>query len=433
LTIKGGVKHGLRVEHELASYGDNPAVIVEECDISDWAHTYGYMYAGIFVENKAIQTVLQGNRVHDPRNGSNFWGANKAHPNGSNGIQIRRWEGSEVHANFVVRYNEIYSSPTKPFNDGIGEGGNSSNWGCPGTDSDIHGNIIRHAADDAMEMEGAGRNVRVFGNYTDHIVMAHVASAPVTIGPLYVFRNVFNRGLQEEMAGTPRYYAKLGYGSKGHQYWYHNSFLQDGSTKATTPMDAFLGVNGSIELLTTRNNILQSHSGSIVNTGSGNDIDYDLCNKGCSGSHTIKATAQWRSGHGPEADGIPKGNYQLAQGSSGHDKGQVLPNFSDGFEGAAPDCGAHEYGAAPLSFGIAAWNSYKSAHPLQRGSTSGATNLQGRFAHQGSQPPRSLCLLSGSTPAAAGSILYSLRGQKITVGAIGTAPRLQGVYLIERH
>jgi hypothetical protein len=46
------------------------------------------------------------------------------------------------------------------------------------------------------------------------------------------------------------------------------------------------------------------------------------------------------------------GKFQLAADSPGVAAGEILPNFSDGYSGKAPDIGAHPRGAPPLRFGI---------------------------------------------------------------------------------
>jgi hypothetical protein len=48
------------------------------------------------------------------------------------------------------------------------------------------------------------------------------------------------------------------------------------------------------------------------------------------------------------------GSFTLAAASPGLDKGQRIPNFTDGYHGAAPDVGAQERGAAALRFGPSA-------------------------------------------------------------------------------
>ena len=46
------------------------------------------------------------------------------------------------------------------------------------------------------------------------------------------------------------------------------------------------------------------------------------------------------------------GRFQLAPGSPGAGAAQVIPNYSDGYTGKAPDVGAHQRGAPPVRYGI---------------------------------------------------------------------------------
>jgi len=61
------------------------------------------------------------------------------------------------------------------------------------------------------------------------------------------------------------------------------------------------------------------------------------------------------------ADRLPRqhrppqpGHFQLAAGSPGVSGGQVIPNFSDGYTGEAPDLVAHQRGAPPARYGVGA-------------------------------------------------------------------------------
>ena len=56
----------------------------------------------------------------------------------------------------------------------------------------MYGNIIRHVWDDAIEAEGSNNNVRIWGNYMDQTATG-VASTSTVAGPLYIWRNVWNR------------------------------------------------------------------------------------------------------------------------------------------------------------------------------------------------------------------------------------------------
>ena len=73
----------------------------------------------------------------------------------------------------------------------------------------------------------------------------------------------------------------------------------------------------------------------------------------------IVGVPEYAAGNGAESrDG---GKYVLTSTSPGYDAGEVLPNFSDGFTGIAPDVGAHEASTAPMEFGV---NAYRKGQPI---------------------------------------------------------------------
>jgi hypothetical protein len=90
------------------------------------------------------------------------------------------------------------------------------------------------------------------------------------------------------------------------------------------------------------------------NGGANNDVDYDLYNGNdqIAGTevHGIVGTPIYQAGNG--ATNMDGGMYQLAPNSPGFDQGLVIPNFSDGFTGSAPDMGAHEAGTPAMKFGV---------------------------------------------------------------------------------
>ncbi len=49
------------------------------------------------------------------------------------------------------------------------------------------------------------------------------------------------------------------------------------------------------------------------------------------------------------------GTFALDAKSPGLDAGTVIPNFSEGYKGAAPDMGAHEAGTPPMELGVDAY------------------------------------------------------------------------------
>src|SRR5207248_3874866 len=129
------------------------------------------------------------------------------------------------------RYNEVIGDASHHWMDGIGGEDNFSFTGFPNRDSDVYGNRVTFAWDDGIEVEGGDRNVRVWGNYIDECFTG-VASAGVSVGPLYIFRNVYDisrqaPGANDTLEHGP--FGKLGdtapYGG-GRRYYLHNTLLQ---------------------------------------------------------------------------------------------------------------------------------------------------------------------------------------------------------------
>jgi len=277
--------------------------------------------------------VIQRNRIHHPRYGANSW--SWGHPAGPQGITL-----SYCGGNHVIRHNEITSDERHYFNDGIGGEDNFSDAGFPNRDSDIYGNVISHAWDDAIEAEGGNANVRIWGNYLDQTGTG-VATTVTHFGPVYIFRNVYNRSLMKSERppdGDDRGpFAKAGstpeFGN-GRRYVFHNTTLQPKGA-GQYPLGAGSGISGNSKQPLTntvsRNNLFdisKPHWPAINEAGgSGNDFDYDLSN-----------------GKFGEKHGLSSG--------SGVDRGVRIPNFNDNYSGSAPDIGAQETGAAPLRFGI---------------------------------------------------------------------------------
>src|SRR5213075_1727894 len=138
--------------------------------------------------------VVQRNKIHDPRYGANSW--DWGHPAGPQGITF-----SYCGGNNVFRYNEIYSTNGNFFNDPIGGEDNYTKTGFPNYDSDIYGNAISQGYDDGIEAEGGNRNVRIWGNYLDQTGTG-VASTVDSVGPLYIFRNIYNRSRMRYLTST---------------------------------------------------------------------------------------------------------------------------------------------------------------------------------------------------------------------------------------
>jgi hypothetical protein len=319
----------------------------------------------------------------------------------------------------VLRYNEVYSSDGgNYFNDGFSGGANFSKIGFPNSDSDIYGNRISHAWDDAIEAEGGNKNVRIWGNYMDQTAIG-IATTVVHYGPMYMFRNVYNRS--RKLANvSPDQDGRLNFAKSGTQpdfgggrrYVFHNTMLQATQSGLQYPLGAGGGIvaagsNSPLTNTMSRNNILHVWKSSWdslrTNGGSGNDLDYDLRNGNVSAyagaeGHGWVGTPTYKAGHGWQSWG--NGNYQLESNSPGYDRGQRLPNFNDGFTGAGPDVGAHEAGTPAMRLGVngstAQWAgpSGSDTSTTSTGSTSSTGSTGGTTASSGEVCSTALCVLT---------------------------------------
>jgi hypothetical protein len=368
LTLTGAQRDGMLIR-------DAHDVVIEECDISGWGRKNRFGFgvnedAAIKGVGRLERIVIQRNRLHHPRYDSSNWkekNVEGSHPGGPQGIVFHENAG-----NHVIRYNEITSDEDHCFNDGMGHWRNFSTNGFPGPDTDVYGNLVANVWDDALEIEGGGRNVRVWGNYLD-LTFVGIATTTCAVGPLYVFRNVMARNRVapgEAHAAERGVFGKLGdkgrYGV-GRQYWFHNTVLQPTQPGVERPLGVVTCLaawGGPYTQTVSHNNIWHTYwnrRGKSIwagNTSPKNLFDYDLCSNrivACKRAepHGIKGVPTYAAGHGPVIGS--GGLYQLAPSSPGYDAGVVIPNFNDGHTGAGPDVEAHEAGSPRMEFGVEAY------------------------------------------------------------------------------
>lgn len=340
-------------------------VVVRDNDIAGWGPRCsapggcGNMQAGVRTlgSGTASQVTVQRNRIHDPAYNSNTWPAG-GHPKGPQGIVLG--SGSQ---NNVIRFNEITSTVDHLFNDGMGNLDNFTLGGFPQSDSDVNGNVVMHTADDALEVEGANMNVRVWGNYIDR-TFTGIASAAVTVGPLYIFRNVTahsDNDPRDPVVNTAGQFAKAQddapSASGGRRYVIANTLLQPtdgpglrGGIYATG------GTDRTIRNTVSRNNLWQGvgrpyAADAVFDV----DFDHDLSWKASplAGLRHVVGVPVFAPGHGNDAG--RSGRYALHPASPGYDRGAVLPNFTDRYNGSGPDIGAVEAGSAAMQFGVGAY------------------------------------------------------------------------------
>ncbi len=368
LDLRNAGLHGVYIRDGVQN------VVVEDCHITRWgrvggARSWGVisgMDSGVYAGKGAGRLVIQRNLIEHPRGGSNDW--ESGHPDGPQGISMNDSSGGNV-----IRYNTIRSTEDHGFNDGIGGGSNFSFAGSPNKDSDYYGNIISNCWDDCIESEGANRNVRIWSNYIHHSFV-HIASASTSMGPLYIFRNVFgeSRISHQDHSGGTLLKTGMNYldinGEKvstglGYRFIFHNTALQP---------------NGAVDIFTshelhnavTRNNIFYTRGARYPkDSGSpGNDFKNDLTG-GYLGGGFVKSMfldsekMEWFLA--PSVKKIEWGKVESVRNGKkivttdpvldapnpAIDKGVRLPGFNDDFTGAAPDIGAFETGKPPLRFG----------------------------------------------------------------------------------
>jgi hypothetical protein len=365
-VLRGAVQDAIRISPTVSD------VVIEDNDIAGWGRQRGTTSWGVDMDS-AVRAVcatptlervtIQRNRIHDPRYGANSW--SDGHPEGPQAITF-----SYCGGNHVFRHNEIYSSPGHYFNDAISGEDNFTNTGFPYADTDIYGNRISHAWDDAIEAEGANRNVRIWDNYMDNTAIG-IATTVTATGPVYLFRNVYNRS--RELGNVPldqddrQQIFKAGSDptlGNGRRYIFHNTQLQARGPGATYPLGGGRGLSGSGPTQPVNNTVSMNNIYEIWRTeepwityrqiGTGNEFANDLFNgtAGAPVANGINAVPTYAPGNGWVSEA--GGRYALATGTPGHDGGVRIPNFNDGFLGMAPDVGAHEAGASPMKFGLVA-------------------------------------------------------------------------------
>jgi len=368
LELKGAAVHSVLIKRGIQH------VVVEDCHITGWGRIGGArmwgvtsdMDSGVYAENDAGHLVIQRNLIEYPRGGANDW--ESGHPGGPQGISLIDSRGGNV-----IRYNTIRSSEDHGFNDGIGGATNFSFKGSPNRDSDIYGNAISNCWDDCIESEGANMNVRIWSNYIHHSFV-DVASASTSMGPLYIFRNVFgvSRVSHQDSSGGTMLKTGMNYieinGERvstglGYRFVFHNTALQPNGA-----LDVFSG--HELHNAVTRNNIFYAR-GATYPKDSGtprNDFKNDLTGGYLGGGFVVSMflpseAMEWYLA--PTVKKIQWGKVPFTFNGRNTtitdplvqvknpaiDTGVPLPGFNDDFTGAAPDMGAFENGKPPLRFG----------------------------------------------------------------------------------
>ena len=376
IEIRNAARDGIRIKK------GRHDVVVEQCNITFWGGiggplTYGNLGGGsaIYAEEGTSNLTLQRNLMEDPRGAANDW--ETGHPVGPQGISIWQSLGGNV-----IRYNDVVSTEDHGFNDAIGGGQNRSMTGNVNRDSDIYGNLIRSVWDDAIESEGGNMNVRIWGNYM-HFFFNGIATASVSKGPIYIYRNVMGesrRGHRNPTGGSMFKTGDLNEFGGGLRLIFHNTAVQPGGV---------YNVIGRDPHCITRNNIFNvpGNLGPDTETPPLSSYDYDFFpSRAPEGQETHGYTTRLSPAGGrilvssyklefyprSSINSVTIGRFPFKFGerevnitdpvfsvkSPLIDTGIILQGFNDDFKGSAPDLGAFEVGNPPLEFGRRAYMKY---------------------------------------------------------------------------
>ena len=348
-----------------SSYG-----IVENCYIN-------HVCTGVFMyrsglSNPTADWLIQDNTFYD--NGPSNWPWNAV-----KGIEYRYGEGSSVALWYNGQGTVIRRNTSSGMFDGTASGDWSEGWTQGDRnhirDIDIYNNTYCDCGDDGIALTGTNLNTRVWGN-TIHDSLTGISSAPVELGPCYIFRNVIYN-LTGAQSGATSYYAfKLGHAlALGKTFYFHNTVYDpagravDGWVDQDSPDSP--GFN-----ITAENNICIVAGWGIYLTVVANGSSFDYNNLytsktseqfGWAGTR-YNTWAAFKSGAGQEAHGLngnatvvkfsdaASGEFTFLAGSNCINAGVVIPQINDAdsnwpYGGSAPDIGALEYeepAAAPM-------------------------------------------------------------------------------------
>ncbi len=343
LKLTGSDKHAVNIKNA-------HHIVVEDCEIFEWGRPGEYCQidnrgrrdGAIYVQTSK-QIVIQHNDIHDPRGNTCDW--RTAHPNGPRGIYL-----NDTVDNSVFRYNSIRGSEKHYYDDLI-----TGDTDGSGSDLDIYGNIISHAWDDGIEIEGKNKNIRVWNNVVRNVFqgLASDNNNHLYYGPVYIWRNIFTdlytKPANQGDRSTGNGFKLENTAGLGGMYIFNNTLL--GSGNHVKPRGGIS--NGPQYNLIALNNIFDIDKDSIhqnlVRTGS--LFNYN----GFAGSNKLFGKTKHETNgvfnYSFKYDHAGGWNYYLTAGSKGIDAGISINNFADQFSGKAPDLGATEKGAWEMRVG----------------------------------------------------------------------------------
>ncbi|MBP3360731.1 MAG: hypothetical protein J6N52_07765 [Clostridia bacterium] len=337
-VVRGGSAMGITVD----ARSENIRVV--NCDIAQWGEgSIQDPIFGLFIRagenwNKragvaamdSVNFVVERCYIHDSDSNTNPWYSvsgtySGVHPAGSCAVLMYGVRGT------VIRYNDIIGSDEHRWNDGLeGEDNGGRRAGSCGSDSDIYGNIIIYANDDTMELDGAQMNVRVYQNRLEQAYTG-MSTAPNTMGPSYIYRNLIENLGAEDSDTTLIYGPSIKAGGVSDPFPVSFFFNNTVAWRRGIQNANFGGVTAHHAIM--RNNIFDAAipGGVSIENAYANErdsYDYDLY----SGTFNVAIPDQEKHGiqGSPTFVDTAKADYRLTGDSKGVGAGMPLGGFTDG-------------------------------------------------------------------------------------------------------
>ncbi len=331
LTLRGGQQYAITVKN-------CQQVRIVNCDIAGWGRIgtqrfdLGGSYhtdageqidwdTGILI-HRSIGTVVERCYLHDPVTTANSW--YYSHPAGPQAVGIAKPRST------VLRYNDFVGSDRHRWNDAVEGEGNFHEDGGFNRDADIYGNFACFANDDALEIDGGQRNVRVFDNWYEGCLCG-VSIQGCMSGPSYVFGNLLvNMGDERGLAGQSIKTSSNQSGTNAISFIFGNTTFGRASD---------LGLLQHLKIVARNNLFAGSANITRWSRSPQSDCDYNLQAVGEPGKEAHGLVGD------PRFVDPSAGLYGLREDSPARGQGQALENFTTAGPGKV-DIGAIPFGSS---------------------------------------------------------------------------------------
>lgn len=312
------------------------------------------------------QHLIQNNKIYDEQyencndakiqvcdNRTNFGVVSQ---NYGGGINIIRNNEIYGHKDNVVACSEMDNTNLSDIDNLFAYTGGPTNFN--GHDIEIYGNRLYDAADDNIELDGICSNVRVYNNEMGETNYP-ITIAPAMPGPFFI---LYNRVFGEWREASVKLNTGAGAADEPtrNAFFYHNSFVRENSGALLKLYYDHPEHHVPIENINFYNNIFVSVRGGLQTTAINNGaasvhptFDYNLWYSGGSENfdwHNNEnySFAEFQRNTGQEANGtngdvcFKEDSFILEPNSPAKDRGIIIPNINDNYNGNAPDLGAYE-------------------------------------------------------------------------------------------